>query len=37
MAAAVGSILLLALAGTDVVVSNISSEELSNMGVEEEP
>lgn len=36
MAAAVGSLLLLALAGTDVVVSNISSEELSNMGVEEE-
>lgn len=37
MAAAVGSFLLLALAGTNVLVANISSEELSNMGVEEEP
>ena len=35
--AAVGSVLLLALAGTDLVVANISSEELNNMGVEEEP
>jgi hypothetical protein len=28
------SILLLALAGTDMFVSNISSDELNNMGVE---
>ena len=34
--AAVISVLLLALAGSDVFVSQYNSEELSNMGIQEE-
>jgi hypothetical protein len=34
LAASICILLLLALAGSDLVVSNISPDELSNMGVE---
>lgn len=37
VAISICTLLLLALAGSDVIVSNISPDELSNMGVERKP